>query len=477
MILETERLILRPWKETDANDLFMYAMDPSVGPIAGWAPHTSVDYSLDKIRNVLAFPETYAVCLKSDCRAIGNIALSVGSTSSPALPPSEGEISYWLGSPFWGNGIMPEALNELVRHAFADLHLNTLWCGYFDGNHRSKRCQEKAGFVYHHTKKNILWSGMNDVRTEQITRLTQSEWRSQFKCRLLEKNEVTTALLLAWKVFLEFEAPVYPKQGVAEFRKCLDDKEYLEGIDYYGIFDKDRLTGFVGIRNKSAHICFFFVDSGYQRLGLGTQLFEMLKKDYKNRSITLNSSPYGLSFYRHLGFIPADHEQTVNGITFTPMIMKSDCTSLRLIKLTERRDLKEKAAHWFSEKWGIPVELYIESIEDSFSSIIPSWYLCLDDDKIVGGMGVIENDFHSRHDLTPNVCAVYTEPEYRNRGIAGKLLDYVCTDMASHDINTLYLLTDHTSFYERYGWEYYCMVQGDGDENMSRMYIHRKRNI
>jgi len=101
------------------------------------------------------------------------------------------------------------------------------------------------------------------------------------------------------------------------------------------------------------------------------------------------------------------------------------------------------------------------------------WYLCLNNGRIAGGLGVIENDFHDRKDLTPNVCAVYTEEEYRCQGIAGKLLDIVVNDMKSKGITPVYLITDHTSFYERYGWEFFCMVQGDNEPGMTRMYIHR----
>ena len=99
--------------------------------------------------------------------------------------------------------------------------------------------------------------------------------------------------------------------------------------------------------------------------------------------------------------------------------------------------------------------------------------MCKDEDKILCGMGVIENDFHDRKDLSPNVCAVYTEEEYRSKGIAGKLLNMVVEDMKKKGIAPIYLVTDHTGFYERYGWEFLCMVQGDGEEEMTRMYIHR----
>ena len=92
---------------------------------------------------------------------------------------------------------------------------------------------------------------------------------------------------------------------------------------------------------------------------------------------------------------------------------------------------------------------------------------------IVSGLGVIENDFHNRKDLTPNVCAVYTEADCRCQGIAGRLLNMAVDDMRAKGISPLYLVTDHIGFYERYGWEFLCMVQGDGEPEMSRMYIHR----
>lgn len=103
---------------------------------------------------------------------------------------------------------------------------------------------------------------------------------------------------------------------------------------------------------------------------------------------------------------------------------------------------------------------------------VPRWYIVMDGEKIAAGIGVIENDFHDRKDLSPNVCAVYVEKEYWNQGIAGQMLNFVCTEFKAAGMDTLYLLTDHDFFYERYGWEFYCMVQGDGAPEMSRMYVH-----
>lgn len=149
---------------------------------------------------------------------------------------------------------------------------------------------------------------------------------------------------------------------------------------------------------------------------------------------------------------------------------------MELIRLRERSELAGKAARWFHEKWNIPLEAYEESMEDCLkgTGLVPQWYLALEGERIVGGMGVIENDFHERKDLAPNVCAVYVEEDRRCRGIAGALLELACRDMRELGIGTLYLLTDHDSFYERYGWTFLCMVQGDGEEEPSRMYIHRE---
>lgn len=145
----------------------------------------------------------------------------------------------------------------------------------------------------------------------------------------------------------------------------------------------------------------------------------------------------------------------------------------KTIRVSE--EIADKAAEWFHKTWGVPLEAYKESISESLvdKTVVPRWYVVLNNDRIIAGVGVIENDFHDRKDLTPNVCAVYVEEEFRCRGIAGKMLNFVCEDMKNNGIDTLYLVTDHTSFYERYGWEFLCMVQGDGEPDMTRMYIHR----
>ena len=147
----------------------------------------------------------------------------------------------------------------------------------------------------------------------------------------------------------------------------------------------------------------------------------------------------------------------------------------RIIRLTDRPERKTQLAGWFHEKWGVPLEAYLESMEQCLASggPVPQWYAAVEGDRIIGGLGVIENDFHERKDLAPNVCAVYTEPDRRGRGVAGALLRFVCADMGEKGVEPLYLLTDHKDFYERYGWEFLCMVQGDGEPDLTRMYIHK----
>ena len=148
--------------------------------------------------------------------------------------------------------------------------------------------------------------------------------------------------------------------------------------------------------------------------------------------------------------------------------------TITYITLRERPELKSDAAQWFHQKWGVPVDAYLACMDAYLANETEfGWYLCLDGDKIIGGMGVIQNDFHDRKDLAPNVCAVYTEEDYRCRGIAGHLLNMVVEDMRGKGISPLYLVTDHVGFYERYGWEFLCMVQGDGEPDMTRMYIHQ----
>jgi len=149
--------------------------------------------------------------------------------------------------------------------------------------------------------------------------MIKEEWKNRFEIRNLSEYERKAALDLAWRVFCEYESPDYTSEGTEEFRKCLHDEEYLHGLQYYGAFDGMKLIGEIAIRPDKKHICFFFVDGRYHRRGIGTRMFQRLLEDYPGETLTLNSSPYGLPFYKAIGFVPTDEEKTVNGIRFTPM--------------------------------------------------------------------------------------------------------------------------------------------------------------
>ena len=146
----------------------------------------------------------------------------------------------------------------------------------------------------------------------------------------------------------------------------------------------------------------------------------------------------------------------------------------KYITLRDEPELKDAAAAWFHSKWDVPEQAYLDCMTAYLNRETEyGWYLCLAGNRIVGGLGVIKNDFHDRKDLAPNVCAVYTEEDCRGHGIAGYLLDLVVKDMRSKGIMPLYLVTDHTGFYEQYGWEFVCMAHEEDSGNETRVYIHR----
>ena len=179
--METNRLVLRRWEDGDAADLYECARDPDVGPIAGWPAHASVEESLRVIRGVLRVPETYATCLKDTGRAIGSISLKLKGSTDLTERDDECELGYWIGKPYWGQGLMPEAVREVLRHAFEDLGMRCVWAGYYDGNDRSRRVQEKCGFRYQRTTDESDVPLMHEVRKGHVSRLTSDEWASDLE--------------------------------------------------------------------------------------------------------------------------------------------------------------------------------------------------------------------------------------------------------------------------------------------------------
>ena len=179
MILETERLILSQWEEADAEECFRYAKDPAVGHAAGWPVHTDQEDSRKIIRDILTVPETYAIVLKETGSPVGSIGLHFHTDF--AQKDDEAELGYWIGVPYWGQGLVPEAARELLRHAFEDLKLEQVRCGYFDGNEKSRRVQEKLGFRYLRTVTDVPVSQMGETRTVPVSLLTKKQWEEERK--------------------------------------------------------------------------------------------------------------------------------------------------------------------------------------------------------------------------------------------------------------------------------------------------------
>jgi RimJ/RimL family protein N-acetyltransferase len=170
MRIETERLVLRPWREDDAETLFPYASDPEVGPAAGWAPHTSVEDSLGVLRAILIKPETWAITIKPSDEAVGSIGVFPGSEERQG---GEREIGYWIAKPFWGRGYVPEAVRALLDLYFS-LGAERIWCAHADFNDKSRRVVEKCGFRYQFTAP---WQApIGDFRNSLYYALTAEEF-------------------------------------------------------------------------------------------------------------------------------------------------------------------------------------------------------------------------------------------------------------------------------------------------------------
>ena len=220
-MLKTERLILRRWEESDAESLYEYAKDPDVGPIAGWPAHQSIEESRDVIRNVFQGKEAYAVCLKTDSKAIGAIELKLNGHTDLTECDDECELGYWLGKPFWGQNIMPEAAGELLRHAFEEIGMQRVWAGYYEGNSKSRRVQEKCGFRYQWTTEGVDVPLLHEKRTGHVSSITKDQWqwdRMAAAARAVRKERRISEYVTCGEV----SAAVLSKSGRIYTGVCID---------------------------------------------------------------------------------------------------------------------------------------------------------------------------------------------------------------------------------------------------------------
>ena len=153
MRLETKRLILRPFRDADAADVFAYAKNPAVGPAAGWPSHKDEAESLKIIRTVFAAPNVFAVELRETGRVIGSVGFIDEHPRGVQPNCPDDELGYALDETHWGRGLMPEVVEELLRYGFRELNLDEIWATHYQENQQSRRVIEKSGFLYAFTEK------------------------------------------------------------------------------------------------------------------------------------------------------------------------------------------------------------------------------------------------------------------------------------------------------------------------------------
>lgn len=268
MIIETKRLILRPYEHGDAGSMFKYASDPAVGTPAGWPPHKSIEESQRIVDAFSKKPELFAIVPKEVGEAAGCIEIKKGGDTDMTDRGDEGELGYWIGRPFWGRGIMPEAVNAVLYHAFEELKLNAVWCGYYEGNERSRKVQEKCGFVELFTTEGLYLPQMDEYRTGHVSIMTRAAWllktgqrqKNSFdliyeQVMKVPRGKVATYGQIArmagnprWSRVVGFALHVNPSPGVIPCHRIVDRNGRLSpAFAFGGINIQERLLSEEGV--------------------------------------------------------------------------------------------------------------------------------------------------------------------------------------------------------------------------------------
>ena len=309
--LTTGRLVLRAWRETDAASLYKYAKDPAIGSAAGWPPHVSEEDSLNVIRTVFSAPETYAVVLKPTGEPVGSVGLLFGEASHVAgIRADEAEIGYWIGRPYWGQGLIPEAVRRLLRRCFEELGMTAVWGCHYDGNTKSRRVMDKCGFRFHHTESGAA-SPPGDARAEHFMRLTKEEWEASIRLtiRPLAERDIPEMQALFRDTVLHVNVRDYSLEEVEDWASCGDSVEHwcrlLSENAFVGAFDaQGRLAGFSSM-NADGHLHSMFVHKDRQGRGVAGSLLSEVEKmahGYGVRIIGLEASVTARPFFEAHGY-------------------------------------------------------------------------------------------------------------------------------------------------------------------------------
>ena len=306
---------IRKWRLTDAKELAAALSNRKIlNNLRDGLPfpYTEPD-AAEYIAAMLSADEniTFAFAVTVDDKAVG----SIGAFRQSNIHSQTAELGYYLAEDYWGRGIMTDAIRQLCDLIFETTDILRIYAEPFAYNIGSCRALEKAGFRYEGTMKNnaVKNGKVLDMRLYARTRSIEP-----YELRRLSPEQLPDALSLVWEVFSRFEAPVYAAEGIAEFRNTLNDREKISRMTFYGAFQEDALVGVLAMR-PLRHISLFFVKAEYHGRGIGRKLFEAMRRDYEEQVFTVNSSPYAVEIYRHLGFVPTGDEQVTNGIRYTPM--------------------------------------------------------------------------------------------------------------------------------------------------------------
>lgn len=310
---------LRKWRMSDAKDLANALSNRKVlNNLRDGLPYPYTEKDAAEYINAMLEADendTFAYAITIEDRAVG----SIGIFRQGNIHQQTGELGYYLAEPYWGQGIMTDAIQQICHMIFENTDLLRIYAEPFSYNTGSCRALEKAGFRYEGLMKNnaVKNGRIQDMKLYALTRTVE-----KYPVRRLTEEEITASLQLMWEVFCQFEAPEYSGEGIREFRASLDDQERIRKMEFYGAFDGEELVGVLGMREPQ-HIGGFFVKASHHRRGIGKKLFSAMRRDYEQQIFTVHSSPYAVEVYRHLGFVPTDTEQVKNGLRYVPMIYEA----------------------------------------------------------------------------------------------------------------------------------------------------------
>lgn len=311
MTIETQRTILRPWRAEDAEDLYACAADERVGLAADWPPHRSVEESRAVIRDVFSAPETWAVVLRATGRPAGCVGLLSGGAGHVPLADDEAEAGYWIGVPWWGQGLIPEALEALLRHAFDDLGLSAVYCCSFPENAASQRVQEKCGFRFLRTETGA------DGRAFRVAKLTRAEaQRRRLTLRRADERDIPLLRRMADEAFRATYREIISAEQIDYMMEWMYARETLErelraGFVWLVACRDGVPCGYLSVERQEEalfHLQKIYVLPRFQGCGVGSFLFEAAV-EYVRRThpggsrmeLNVNRSNRALGFYRRMG--------------------------------------------------------------------------------------------------------------------------------------------------------------------------------